>query len=75
MKLIGAKLKDARHRRGATQAEVSAALDMSIATYNKAENGGEVYPGTAKRICDYLAIDLAEVAISVEVTQGSGDAA
>lgn len=73
MKLNGLLLRDARDRKGLTQAEVSDALTMSIATVNKAENGGEIHPGTGKRICEFLGVDLAKVV--VPRAEESGDAA
>lgn len=75
MKLNGDMLRDARDRKGLTQGEVAEALKMSIATVNAAENGKDINPGTGKRICDFLTVDLAEAVIpriGVGVTDSNG---
>lgn len=74
MKLNGNALRNARDRKGLTQAEVAEALGMSIATVNKAENDGDIHPGTGKRICELLNIALATAVVPRE-QENDGDAA
>ena len=73
MKLDGSRLVTARHRKGLNQFEVASAVGVSIVTVSNAENNRDVYPGTGRKICEFLGIDLA--AVVLPAMKGSGDAA
>lgn len=75
MKLNGRLLRDARDRKGLTQGEVAGALGMSTNTVNGAENGRPVYPGTGKRLCEFLELELATTVIPRDVEEEDPDAA
>ena len=60
MKLDGAKLIDARHRRGLNQGQVATGASISIVTVCNAENEKDVYPATGKKLCDFLGLDIAD---------------
>lgn len=73
MKLDGAKLVAARHRKGMSQEELAFACGLTKTTISYAENGRDVYPSTGKKICTALEIDLAVVVLPEE--RENGDAA
>lgn len=74
MKLNGDMLKDARDRKGMTQAEVASAMGISVPTLVRAEKGEEIWTSTGRELCEFLEIDL-EKAVTPRVRQGAGDAA
>lgn len=65
--LDGRKLVLARQKKGLSQQKVSKKTKLSLPTIIRAESGGNVFPSTGKRICDFLGIDF--------VPLGNGDAA
>lgn len=75
MKLNGTILRNARDRKGLTQAEVAVALEMSIVTVNSAENGKGIHPETGRKLCEFLGIELATTVVPREEHEGDGDAA
>lgn len=64
-KLDGNKLLNARLDKGWSQEEAARHAGVNAVTYNKAENGGSVYPSTGKQIADALGLDLADVRIQI----------
>jgi transcriptional regulator with XRE-family HTH domain len=54
MKLKASKLIDARHKKGLKQQEVANGAAVSLMTVSNAENGKELQPGTAKKLCVFL---------------------
>lgn len=72
MKLNAAKVVTARHQKGMNQTELARKCGLTVVTISKAENGGDVYPATGKRICRALGIELSEVVLP---TEDDGDAA
>lgn len=75
MKLNGNVLRNARDRRALTQTDVAEALEMSIATVNKAENGAEIHPSTGRKLCEYLGVELATTVVLRPEDGERGDAA
>ncbi len=61
-------------RKPITQAVLAEKLQMSLATVNKAVNGGECYRTTAHRLCKFLGLNPADAMIS-RVSSERGDAA
>ncbi len=61
-------------RKPITQAGLADRLQMSLATINKAVNGGECYSKTAHRICKFLGLNPADAMVS-RVSSERGDAA
>lgn len=59
MKLKSAMMKDARDRKGLTQEELSAHVDISVPTIVRAENEGDIHPSTGRVLCEFLGVDLA----------------
>lgn len=74
MKLNGDMLKDARDRKGLTQAELADNLGISIPSIVRAEKGDEIWTSTGREICEFLGIPL-EKAVIPRVREGNGDAA
>lgn len=74
MILNGAMMKDARDRKGLTQEEMSQELGLSTATIFRAENGGDIWPSTGRKLCEFLGVDLAR-AVVPRSPEESGDAA
>lgn len=73
MKLDATKLMNARLDRGLTQEQVAEIAKVSFATYNRAENGKDLHPPSAKAIADALGLPLPEIRITE--TEKDGDAA
>jgi transcriptional regulator with XRE-family HTH domain len=74
MKLDSKKVITARFKRGLSQSQVAKKCRLSLMTISNAENEKELYPATAKTICDFLDLDLAGVMLPIE-GEGNGDAA
>lgn len=74
MKLDGTKLKTARLGRGLNQTQVAVKCDLTTVTISNAENEKDLQPATAKVICDFLDLDLAETMLPI-TKEGDGDAA
>lgn len=64
----------ARLERGLSQSKVAQKCRLSLMTISNAENEKELYPATAKTICDFYELDLADVMLPIEC-EGNGDAA
>ncbi len=62
MKLHGSLLKDARDRKGLLQDELAREVGVSVPTIVKAEQSGEIWPTTGRKICEFLGVDL-EIAV------------
>lgn len=72
MKLKGAMLKGARERMGLTQTRAAELADVKQATLCNAEHGRSVLPTTAKKLCDFLGI---EIEAAMRYRTGGTDAA
>ena len=75
MKLVGAVVITARHRRGWNQTQLAKKAKLSLQTICKAERGGEIHPATGKVICQVLELAPEEVVIPPGAEAGDGDAA
>lgn len=69
MRLNANKVINARHSKPWKQEEAAAACGVSIVTYNKAENNGELHPVNAKKICDGLGLICADTFVPVGVDE------
>jgi len=61
-----------------TQVKLAKAAGVSVVTLYKAESGADVYPDTAKKLCDFLGLNLADTVVPIEepaVRGGNGDGA
>jgi DNA-binding XRE family transcriptional regulator len=74
MKLKSAIMKDARDRKGLTQEELSAHVDISVPTIVRAENEGDINPSTGRTLCEFLGVNLA-AAVLPRSTEEDGNAA
>lgn len=74
MKLYGDMLKDARDRKGLTQAEVAEQAGISVPAVVRAEKGDDIWTSTGRQLCEFLGVDL-EKAVVPRVKDGDGDAA
>lgn len=68
MKLDGMKLRRERESKGLNQTQVAKKCKprTTVVTISNAENGRDLYPSTAKRICDALNIELKDVMLPME---------
>lgn len=74
MKLDSRKIVTERLKRGLKQSQVAKKCKLSLMTISNAENEKELYPATAKTICDFYGLDLASAMLPIE-GEGTGDAA
>lgn len=74
MKLDATKLTTARLAKGMSQQQVADECTLSVATISNAENGKDLWPATAKVICDFYGLVLGEVMLPI-TDEGRGDAA
>jgi len=74
MKLDGLTLKRARLRQGLNMSHVAKKARVTTATISNAEKEKDIYPATAKRICDVLGLRVDDAMLPV-TRNGEGDAA
>lgn len=74
MKLDGTKLKGLRERKGWSQTRLGRKCkpSLSVVTICSAENGGNIYPDTALRICTALETDIASLELPTEGNDNAG---
>lgn len=78
MRLNRVKLINARHAKGLSQEAVAEKANLSILTVNKAEQGGNVFPDTARKLAEVYEIDLSDLMIPLKEGrhhEGNGDGA
>lgn len=73
MKLNNAMIRTARDRKGWTQTQLAEKAKVALTTVCKAENEGEIYGSTGRKICRALGVEIAEAVIPT--VNGNSDAA
>jgi transcriptional regulator with XRE-family HTH domain len=76
MKLDGVRLRRERERQGLSQTDVvslvkKAKQKITVGTVSNAENGYDVYPRNAKKICDALKVEIEDYQLPMEGDDGS----
>ena len=71
MKLDGTRLRQKRHAEGWSLDDVVSAVrkarkQITVGTVSNAENGHEIHPGSAKKICDALGVEIRDYMLPME---------
>ena len=70
MKLNGPKLIELRHKRGKLQQSVADETGLDVTTLVRAENGREIQVGTGNTLCDYYGVNIADLVVPAEESNG-----